>query len=118
MSIPSRVLGSGNSGLATINICGDGATNLTAAGASAGASLQLSAVYNNVTTTGASTGVKLPKCENGALVFVNNAGASTLTVYPATGDDINATTSASIATTKTRLFFGVSATAWISLLGA
>ena len=40
MPIPSRVLASGNSGLATTSICGDGATGLTATGSTinAGAS--------------------------------------------------------------------------------
>ncbi len=118
MSFPSRVLGSGIQALATTNICGDAVTGLTATGTNQATALQLNAVFNNVTTTTASTGVKLPKCESGASCFVNNAGASTLTVYPNTSETIAGTTTASIATTKSMLFIGVSATAWVVLLGA
>ena len=40
MAIPSRVLASGNSGLATTSICGDGATGLVALGTTAADALQ------------------------------------------------------------------------------
>ena len=43
MAIPSRVLASGNSGLATQSICGDGATALVATGTTIADALQLSA---------------------------------------------------------------------------
>jgi hypothetical protein len=114
MPIPSRVQASGNSGLATISICGDGATGLTATGTTAADALQLSAVWNTVGTTAASTGVKA-----GAMVCVYNAGASTLTVYPATGSTINAGASSLSVTSTTRvLFIATSATTWISIAGA
>jgi len=119
MPIPSRVLASGNSGLATTSICGDGATGLTATGTTAADALQLSAVWNAVATTAASTGVKLPPTEAGAVVCVYNAGASTLTVYPATGSTINAGASSLSVTATTRvLFIATSATTWISIAGA
>jgi hypothetical protein len=118
MPIPSRVLALGNSGGSTIAICGDGADALVATGSSATDALQLSAVLNIVATTAASTGVKLPPTEAGAEVAVANDGASTLTVYPATGSTIDGAASVSIATTKRRIFKGVTATKWISVLGA
>lgn len=118
MAIPSRVLAAGNAPLSTEVICGDAVNNLTATGSTAADALQLSAVLNNVTTTAASTGVKLPPAEMGAMVVVFNSGASTLTVYPATGTTIDGTSSASIATGKERILFGISPTVWLSLLGA
>ena len=63
MAIPSRILASGNSPLATISIAGDGATALTAAGTNQATALQLSAVANAIGTTASSTGVKLPRAK-------------------------------------------------------
>ena len=118
MAIPSRVLSAGNAPLSTEVICGDVANTLTATGSVLADALQLSAVINNVTTTAASTGVKLPPAETGAQVVVFNNGASTLTVYALTGSTVDAGPSASIATGKERIFFGISPTVWLSHLGA
>lgn len=119
MPIPSRVLAMGNSGGAVQAICGTGATGLTATGSSATDALQLSADWNEVATTAASTGVKLPPTEAGAVVCVYNRGASTLTVYPATGSTINNGASSLSVTTTTRvLFIATSATTWVSIAGA
>ena len=118
MPIPSRVLASGNSPLATISICGDGATALVAAGTTQATALQLSAVVNALGTTAASTGVKLPPCEAGAVVYVYNGGASTLQIYTneSTGVTMNAAvagaTGVALATTKTAICLGTSATTW------
>ena len=118
MAIPSRVQGAGQSGGATTAICGDVGNTLTAAGSSATDALALSAVHNRVSTTAASTGVKLPTAEAGAIVTVANDGANTLTVYPQTGATIDGGASVAIATTKRRLFVGISPTVWVSILGA
>ena len=118
MAIPSRVQGAGQSGGATTAICCDVGNTLTAAGSSASDALALSAVHNRVSTTAASTGVKLPPAEAGAIVTVANDGANSLTVYPQTGSTIDGGASVSIATTKRRLFVGISPTVWVSLLGA
>lgn len=118
MAFPSRVLAAGNSPLSSITICGDVANTLTAAGSSATDALQLSAVYSRVATTAASTGVKLPPCETGAMVAVANDGANSLTVYPATGATIDGGANVAIATTKRRIFIGISPTVWVSVLGA
>ena len=118
MTIPSRVLGSGISPLATQSIAGAASTGLTAAGTNAATALQLAVSYNVVSTTAASTGVKLLKTENGATMVVANDGANSLTVYPPTGSTIDGSASVSIATTKRRVFWGTSDTTWVSLLGA
>ncbi|CAB4187978.1 hypothetical protein UFOVP1166_24 [uncultured Caudovirales phage] len=119
MAIPSRVLASGNAGLSTISICGDGATGLVAVGSTAADALQLSAVWNTLTTSSASTGVKLQPTEAGAMVGLRNDSGQTITVYPATGSTINAgAASFSVATAKTALFFATSATTWAAILTA
>jgi hypothetical protein len=118
MAIPSRILASGNSPLATISIAGDGATALTATGTTQATALQLSAVMNALGTTAASTGVKLPPCEAGAVVYVYNGGASTLQVYSneTTGVTMNAavagSTGVALGTLKTAICLGTSATTW------
>lgn len=117
MSIPSRVLGSGISQLATVSICGDGMDDIVAAGTSAGNATALTHVYNSVDTVSTGSGVKLPTTEMGATIIIANSGAHTLTVYPSTGSTINQTTSASIAQNHTTLFFAVSNTQWYSLNG-
>lgn len=118
MAIPSRILASGNSPLATISIAGDGATALTATGTTQATALQLSAVMNAMGTTAASTGVKLPPCEAGAVVYIYNGGASTLQVYSneTTGVTMNAavagSTGVALGTLKTAICLGTSATTW------
>jgi hypothetical protein len=53
------------------------------------------------------------------MVCVYNAGASTLTVYPANGSTINAgASSLSVTSTQRVLFIATSATTWISIAGA
>jgi hypothetical protein len=117
MAYPSRVLGSGTPGAAVTAICGDVATGLTAAGSTSGTALALSAVHNVVATTAASTGVRLPPAETGAVSVVANNGVSSLTVYPASGT-IDGAASVAIAANKRRVFVGTSPTTWVSILGA
>lgn len=118
MAFPSRVQGAGTSGGQTTAICGDVAAALTATGSSATDALQLSAVVSRVSTAAASTGVKLPAPEAGAMMVVRNDGANTLTVYPPTGSTINGSASNTIAAGKADLYFGTSGTTWVSLDGA
>lgn len=118
MTIPSRVMGSGTSSLATASICGYAATGLTAAGTNLATGLQLNADINVVSTTAASTGVVLPTAENGVTLVIANDGASTLAVYAKSGSTVDGTASTTIATTKRRVFYGTSATTWVSVLGA
>jgi hypothetical protein len=121
MAFPSRVLGAGTSGGTTTAICGDVANTLTAAGSNQATALAISAAYNRVSTTAASTGVILPPSETGAMMVVANDGASSLQVYCQTGstiDGVAAGTGVAIATTKRRVFVGISPTVWVSILGA
>ncbi len=119
MTIPSRVLASGNSGLSTTSICGYGATGLVATGSSITDALQLSADFNTITTSSASTGVILPPTEAGAHIVIRNDSGQTITVYPKAGSTINAAASTiTIATAKTMVFYGMSATTWATILTA
>ena len=116
MAIPSRVLASGNSGLATISICGDGATGLVAVGTTQATALQLSAVFNAITTSSASTGVKLPPCEAGAMVYIYNLAGQDLRIYSNGTETLNAAvagaTGVLVGNTKTAICFATSATTW------
>jgi hypothetical protein len=116
MAIPSRVLASGNSGLATISICGDGATGLVAVGTNQATALQLSAVFNAITTSSASTGLKLPPCEAGAMVYIYNLSGQTLQIYSNGTETMNAAvagaTGVALGNTKTAICFATSATTW------
>ena len=119
MAIPSRILGAGNSPLSTVSIAGDGAVGIVATGSTAATATQLSAVFNTITTSSASTGVKLPPTEAGALVGIRNDSGSTVTIYPKAGSTINAAASTlSLATAKTVILFATSATTWASVLTA
>ena len=119
MAIPSRVMAAGNSPLATISICGDGAVGLVAVGSSIADALQLSAVWNTITTSSASTGVILPPTEAGAMIGIRNDSGQTVTVYPKAGSTINAAAGTlSVATAKTVMLFATSATTWASVLTA
>lgn len=118
MSVPSRVLSSGNSPLATVAICGDGTTGLVAVGSTQATALQLSAVMNTITTSSASTGVLLPKCENGSHIFIYNLSGQTIQIYTneATGVTMNAAvagaTGVALGNTKTAICMGTSSTTW------
>ena len=116
MAIPSRVLASGNSGLATISICGDGATGLVAVGSAQATALQLSAVFNTIATSAASTGVKLPPCEAGAMVYIYNLAGQDLRIYSNGTETLNAAvagaTGVLVGNTKTAICFATSATTW------
>ena len=119
MAIPSRVLASGTSPLATTSICGDGATALVATGSSITDALQLSAVWNTITSSSASTGVILPPTEVGAMVGIRNDSGQTITIYPKAGSTINAAASTlTMVTAKSMILFATSATTWASVLTA
>jgi hypothetical protein len=120
MSIPSRVLGAGNSPLSTQSICGTGAVGLVALGTTIADALLLSADYNTLTTSSASTGVRLLPTEAGATVVIRNDSGVTVVVYPySVASTINAgATSLSLATAKTAVFYATSATTWVSITTA
>lgn len=122
MAIPSRLMGVGFAGMAATEVCGNVADSLTAAGSSNTDALQLSQVINRVTTTAASTGVRLMLPEPGSAVVVVNSGANALTVYPGTGAQINALTATtggfSVASGGRAMFVGTSSANWFAILSA
>jgi nicotinic acid phosphoribosyltransferase len=94
-------------------------TGLVAVGSTIADALQLSAVWNTLTTSSASTGVILPPTEVGAMIGLRNDSGQTITVYPKSGSTINAGASTlSVATAKTVILFATSATTWASVLTA
>jgi len=113
-------MGAGNSPLTAETICGTGAVGLVATGTTAADALQLSVSNNTITTSAASTGVKLPPTESGARMIIRNDSGQTITVYPFnTSTTMNAgATSVTLATAKTMLLVGMSATTWATLTGA
>lgn len=118
MAIPSRVLGSGVNSLSTVSICGDGNAAVTAAGTSAGDATAITFVYNNVTTTAAGAGVKLPPTEMGETIIIKNGGANALTVYPySAASTINNAGYGTINADCSALFYAVSNTLWEELQG-
>ena len=82
--------------------------------------LPLGIALVEVDTTASSTGVNLPPCLPGTALSLYNNGANTLAVYPAVAnnpisaaqDTINNTTSFSIATHVSGLFFCAKAGVW------
>jgi len=120
MAFLSRIMGAGNSSLSAQVICGEGAVGLVATGTTAADALQLNVSNNTITTSAASTGVKLPPCEVGAEMIIRNDSGQTITVYPFnTSTTMNAAAaSVTVANTKTILLAATSATTWVSITGA
>lgn len=119
--IPSHILAAGTSPLATRTIVGGGATGLVAVGTNQATALQLSSSQNVITTSSASTGVKLQPTEEGSEVWIRNDSGQTITVYPyeTSGTTFNAAASSvTVATAKTIVFKAVSTTVWMSLTTA
>jgi hypothetical protein len=114
MAFPSRVQGAGQSGGSAQAICGQVDNSVTAAGTTATDATQVNNTWVRVSTAAASTGVKLPAVEAGAMM----EGANALAVYPLTGSTINGSASDTIAAGKANLYFGTSTTTWVSLDGA
>lgn len=121
MTQAALLMGSGLSASAARHIVGTTSSALTATGSAQTDALPLVDV-NEFTTVASSTGAILPpNCNRGDHIFVYNIGAQTLTVYPPTGESINAiaaNSGFSVATAKTCLFVKVSTTRWASLLTA
>lgn len=117
-----KVLGSGNSPLASTAICGDSSVALTATGTTQATALLISSNTNEIATTAASTGVVFPANQVPSdEIIVANYGANTLSVYPALGESINAgaaNAAFSVATNKTAYFVKTSSTRWSGILSA
>lgn len=121
MAQKANLLGSGIAAQAANNIVGNGAAGLTATGSTQGTALALTDV-NEFTTVAASTGGRLPSNASlGDTIIVYNGGANALSVYPPTGESINALSANaafSMAANKYATFTKVGATRWASNLTA
>lgn len=116
MARKQYLMGVGLSALAADHIVGVCSSALTATGSSQSDALLLPSTVNEVTTTASNTGVILPaNCSTGDSFLVYNIGAQTLSVYPPTGESINAIAANSAysqATAKIGYYTKVSATRW------
>ena len=117
MPLAKDLIGLGVSPAMAQGIGGQGATGLTAAGTTQGTALALAASNNVVATTALNSGVILPAVQGGEEVWIYNAGANTLAVYPPTGAAINsaaANAAFTLATTVGGTFKFVSPTVIIA----
>ena len=113
MPLAKDLIGLGVPPIMAQGLGGQGATGLVAAGSNQGNALALTASNSVIATTAASTGVILPAVQAGEEVWIYNAGANTLAVYPPVGAAINsgATNAAfTLATTVAAQFKFVSNT--------
>lgn len=111
----------GVSGLGPIGtqaVLGTVATGIVATGTTTADAFLIAAVNNFVTTSSASTGVKLPPGSAGDAIFIMNRAGQAVIVYPPTGATINATTSFSQTSAKGALYIYSSATAIEPILSA
>lgn len=65
-------------------------SSVSAAGTTQATATALTASFSIVTTAAANSGVQLPTATGSGTFIVVNNGANTVTVYPATGEAINA----------------------------
>lgn len=106
------------SGRAALKANGSG---LSGAGTNQGTATAITKQTNEFTTVAASTGARLPSPEQGEFIFVANAGANALAVYPNTGHSINAlaaNAAFSLAVGKNALFWAATASKWYANLSA
>ena len=106
------------SGRAAVKANGSG---LSAAGSNQGTATVITKQTNQFTTVGASQAAILPSPEQGEFIFIANAGANALSVYPASGHSINAlanNAAFSMAVGKNALFWAATSSKWYALLSA
>jgi hypothetical protein len=92
-------------------------TTISAAGTNQGTATALTKDSNIVTTVASGTGVILPTAAAGMTVFIKNAGANALAVYPASGgaiDALAANAAYSIPVGETRSYTASSTTQWFT----
>ncbi len=107
MPFTEHLMGLGSGPYLGAAIAGGGATGLVAVGSTSADALQLSASWNAITTSSASTGVILPVATGGFCGIRNDSG-QTIKVYPGTGKTINAAASSVDLATATAMFFFIS----------
>lgn len=122
MTTQAKLRGLGLAPSLALQVAGDIATGLVAAGNAQGNATPIYNDTNVVATTAAATGVILPaNREVSDSVQVINMGANSLTVYPPVGWSINllaANTGLAIASGKSASFEMIGATQFAAMLGA
>ncbi len=96
-------------------------SGLSGAGTTQGTATVITKQTNEFTTVAASSGAILPGPEQGEFIFVANAGANALNVYPASGHSINAlaaNAAFSLAAGKNAVFWAATASKWYANLSA
>jgi hypothetical protein len=96
-------------------------TGLTAAGSTQATALALPGDLNIFGTVGASTGGILLDRDVGDGIHVVNGGANALSIYPPTGQQINAAAvnvAVSVPAGKAATFYRVTATRWVGVVSA
>ena len=97
------------------------ASGLSGAGTTQATATVINRQTNQFTTVAASSGAVLPSPEPGEFIFIANAGANTLNVYPASGHAINAlaaNAAFALATGKNVILWAATATRWYAILSA
>lgn len=118
MPYTDHILAAGTSPLLASATAGGGVTGLVATGSTANDALQLSASFNAITTSSASTGVKLPAVGGGWGGIWNKSG-QTITIYPPTGATVNnGASSVTLADAKAMIYFWTSPTTIATVLTA
>lgn len=121
MALPSNVLGSGVPALATLNICGDVVTGISAAGTASAGATALTGVHNVLATVASGAGVRMMQPQPGAMVTVMNRGSNPCLVYPYTGGSINggsADAAVTLTNAKGAMLIGTTTTDWGYIPGA
>lgn len=97
------------------------ASGISASGTTQGTATIISNQTNEFTTVAAGSGGILPSPEQGEFIFIANAGANALNVYPASGHSLNAlaaNTAFSLPAGKNALFWAATASKWYVNLSA
>lgn len=97
------------------------ASGLSAAGSAQGDATAITKQTNEFTTVGSGQGARLPSPEQGEFIFIANAGANALNVYPTSGHSINelsANAPFSLAVGKNAMFWAATASKWYANLSA
>lgn len=95
-------------------------SGLTATGSAQGDALALTSSFSAFGTVAASTGCILPSASNAGPYLIVNGGANALSVYPASGEYINAgsqNAAFSVTAAKTAMFFPAG-NRWFAVLSA
>ncbi len=116
MALSSKLMGCGLPAQVALNITGDVANGITAAGTTQATATELYSGLNRVSTVASLSGVKLYRATvPGDSQVVYNDGANSLLVYPATGDTIDGfavNLPQSVPVGQMMLFQKFSATEW------